>query len=131
MRRLVELSYLDVELARSCNDDALRERRYGAALAAVLRRRLAEIDAAAHLAALACLPAARLRPCPRGPGLLLVSLGPHADLHLRPRADPLPRLADGRLDYAGVRAVIVTDVQPEPAEFDSRPAPLHARREAP
>ncbi|MDX3523342.1 hypothetical protein [Streptomyces scabiei] len=126
----MELSFLDVELARSCNDDAMRERRYGPALAAVLRRRLAEIDAAAHLADLACLPAARLRPCPEGPGLLLVSLGSEAYLRLRPRADPPPRLPDGRLDYSDIRAVIVTDVRPEPAVSNSRPAPLHARREA-
>lgn len=126
----MKLSFLDVELARSCNDDAIRERRYGPALAAVLRRRLAEIHAATHLADLACLPAARLRPSPDRPGLLLVSLGPRADLHLRPRADPLPWLPDGRLDYRDVRAVIVADVQPELAAPSPRPAPLHARREA-
>jgi hypothetical protein len=126
----VKLSFLDVELARSCNDDAMRERRYGPALAAVLRRRLAEICAAAHLADLARLPAARLRPSPDRPGLLLVSLGPQADLHLRPRAEPPPRLPDGRLDYADVRAVIVTDVQSELAATNYRPAPLRARREA-
>lgn len=126
----MELSFLDVELARSCNDDDARERRYGPALAAVLRRRLAEIDAAAHLAALTRLPAARLRPCPASPDLLLVSLGPEADLLLRPRADPPPRLANGRLDYSDVRSVLVTDVRTGPAAPGPRHAPLHTRREA-
>ncbi|MFG3292325.1 hypothetical protein ACGF3G_26400 [Streptomyces sp. NPDC048179] len=130
MRRQVEFSFLDVELARSCNDDAMREHRYGAVVAAVLRRRLAEIDAAAHLADLERLPAARLRPCLDDPGLLLVSLGPLADLHLRPRADPPPRLPDGTLDYADVRVVIVTDVQLVPTASRTRPALLRARREA-
>lgn len=126
----MELSFLDVELARFCNDDAMREHRYGAELAAVLRRRLAEIDSATHLADFARLPAARLRLHCNDSRLLLVSLGPRAELHLRPRADPPPRLPDGTLDYADVRAVIVTDVQSEVPAISSRPARLRARREA-
>jgi plasmid maintenance system killer protein len=130
MGRLVEISFVDVEVARTCNDDDLRVRRYGPALAAVLRRRLAEIDAAAHLADLARLPAARLRAHPDDLHLLLVSLGPTADLHLRPRAAPLPHQPDGTLHFTDVRAVLVTDIQLAPAASTSRPALLRARREA-
>lgn len=111
----MEISFVDGELARSCNDDAIRERRYGPALAVVLRRRLAEIAAAAHLAELRRLPAARLRGHPDERRLLLVSLGSTADLHLRPRDDPPPRLTDGSLRELAVHALLITAVQLAPA----------------
>ncbi|MDL2077654.1 hypothetical protein ACFU5D_25560 [Streptomyces anthocyanicus] len=126
----MELSFVDVELARACNDDALREHRYGRALAAVLRRRLAEVYAAAHLADLSRLPAARLRAHPGDSRLLLVALGSAADLHLRPRADPLPQHPDGTLRYVDVRAVVVIDIQPAPVASNTHPELLRARREA-
>ena len=110
----MEISYIDSTLARSCNDDATRERRYGAALALVLRRRLAEIAAVAHLGELRRMPAARLRGHPDG-RLLLVSLGTAADLQMLPRDDPPPLLADGSLHELAVHALLITAVQLAPA----------------
>ncbi|MFF3018205.1 hypothetical protein [Streptomyces sp. NPDC057939] len=104
----MEIYFVDGELARSCSDDAIRMNRFGAVVAPVLRRRLAEISAAAHLAELRCLPQARLRGC--SDGRLLVALGPTADLHLRPRDDP-PPMAHGHLVEWAVRSLLVTDVQ--------------------
>lgn len=104
----VEIYFLDGELARSCNDDAIRMNRFGTVVAPVLRRRLAEIAAAAHLAELRCLPQARLRGY--ADGRLLVALGPTAELHLRPHDDP-PPMAEGHLVEWAVRSLLVTDVQ--------------------
>ncbi|MGV9272300.1 hypothetical protein [Streptomyces griseosporeus] len=126
----MEISFIDGELAMACNDDAAREHRYGPSLAGTLRRRLAEIYAAAHLDDLRRLPAARLRYHPHDGDLLLVSLGPSADLHMRPRAEPPSRGVDGTLHYEDVRAVVVVDVQPAPATTGPRPEPLRAQREA-
>jgi hypothetical protein len=109
---LVEISFVDGDLARACNEDAVRTRRFGPVVAPVLRRRLAELAAAAHLAELRRLPQARVRQY--AGGLLLVALGPTADLHLRPRDDP-PPLADDRLVEWAVKALLVTDVLLVPA----------------
>ncbi|MFD3456990.1 hypothetical protein ACFWVC_33045 [Streptomyces sp. NPDC058691] len=108
----MEIFFVDGELARSCNDDVIRARRFGAVVAPVLRRRLSEISAAAHLADLRRLPQARLRG--HADGQLLVALGPTADLHLRPRDDPAP-MNDGDLVEWAVRSLLVTGVQLAPA----------------
>jgi hypothetical protein len=108
----VEICFVDSDLARACNDDAGRAQRFGPVVALVLRRRLAEIAAAVHLAELRRLPQARLRG--DADGRLLVALGPTTDLHLRARDDP-PRLADGQLIEWAVQALLVTDVQLAPA----------------
>lgn len=111
MGRQLEIFFVDSELARSCNDDAIRACRFGA-VAPVLRRRLAQIAATAHLAELRHLPQARLRG--HADGRLLVALGPTADLHLRPRGNP-PPMADGYLLEQAVRSLLVTGVQLAPA----------------
>jgi plasmid maintenance system killer protein len=111
----VEISFVDVELARSCNEDVARELRYGPLLASVLRRRLGEIAAAEHLAALRRLPAARLRTHPADRCLLLIALGTAADLHATPHEDPPPLLDDGALHESAVRSLMITAVQPASA----------------
>ncbi|MFF1519725.1 hypothetical protein [Streptomyces sp. NPDC058305] len=108
----MQIFFVDGELARSCNDDAIRTRRFGGDVAPLLRRRLAEISAATHLAELRRLPQARLRG--HQDGRLLVALGPTADLHLRPRDDP-PPMADGQLIEWAVRSLLITSVQLAPA----------------
>ncbi len=107
----MEITFGSADLARTCNDDAERLRFYGPELAATIRRRLCEIDAAAHLAELRSLPAARLRPDPRrNDGALLVALGRSADLRVRPQEEAPPVLLDGRLDELRVRGLLVFDV---------------------
>lgn len=103
----MKISFVDAELALACNDDALRTKRFGPVLAPVLRRRLAELAAAAHLADLHRLPQARLRRRPGG--LLLVALGPTADLHLQSGGDPQPSPGEDPADRA-VTTLLVTDV---------------------
>lgn len=112
-RRQVEIFFVDETLARSCNDDTVRERRFGASVAHVLRRRLAQIDAAEHLAELRHIPAIRLRTF--ADDMLTVALGSTADLQMRPRDDPAPRLEDGSLYERVVRTLLITDVLLAPA----------------
>lgn len=107
----MKIVFGSVELARSCNLDAIRLQTYGAALATTLSRRLGEIAAAEHLAQLRTLPAARVRADPvRRDSWMLISLGSAADLQVRPGEDPLPILADGVLDEAGVRRLLIGGV---------------------
>lgn len=113
----VKISFVDAELALACNDDALRAKRFGPVLAPVLRRRLAELAAASHLAELRGLPQARLRRRPGG--LLLVALGPTADLRLRPGGDPPPPPEEAPVDRA-VTALLVTDVLLKPHDALTR-----------
>ncbi|MFJ1709383.1 hypothetical protein [Kitasatospora sp. NPDC088346] len=108
----MEIFFVDSELARSCNDDAIRAHCFGTVVAPVLRRRLAEIASVAHLAELRCLPQVRLHG--DADGRLMVALGPTAHLHMRPRDDP-PPMADGRLVEWAVRSLLVTGVQFAPA----------------
>jgi plasmid maintenance system killer protein len=104
----VKIFFVDETLARFCNDDAARERRFGPAVAYVLRRRLAQIDAAEHLAELRQIPAIRLRTFSNDE--LTVALGTAADLQMRPRDDPPPRLDDGSLHERAVHTLLITDV---------------------
>lgn len=110
----LKIIFGSAELARSCNEDRERLRVYGSHLAPALRRRLCEIAAAGHLAELHSVPAARLRADPARPGgWLLVALGRSADLRVRPREEPPPRLSDGRLDEVEIRELLVSDVAVE------------------
>lgn len=111
VRWQLKIVFGSAELARSYNSDTERLRIYGAGLAPVLRRRLGEIAAAGHLGELRSVPATELRVDPTGSGgpgdWLLVSLDRSADLRVRPRDDPAPVLADGRLDEVAVLDLLV------------------------
>ena len=109
----MKIFFVDEVLAKSCNDDDVRERRFGPVLSVVLRRRLAQIDAAEHLAELRRIPAIRLRTFSNDK--LTVALGTAADLQMRPRDDPPPRLDDGSLHEGAVRTLLITDVLLAPA----------------
>ncbi|MGW4420482.1 hypothetical protein [Streptosporangium sp. NPDC004631] len=107
----MKILFGDGEVARVCIDDDVRRSYYGPALTATIRRRLGKIAAVTHLAELRRLPAARLRYHPgSGSGYLLISLGTTANLLVRPRDDPAPTLADGRLDEHTVHDLVVTAI---------------------
>jgi plasmid maintenance system killer protein len=107
----LRIIFESAELARRCNEDHERLQAYGPKLASALRRRLGEITAAEHLAELRSVPAARPRTDPvREDGSLLIMLRESADLRVRLRPEPPPRLGDGRLDEAAIRELLVSDV---------------------
>ncbi|MFF4961180.1 hypothetical protein ACIQJX_04835 [Streptomyces griseoviridis] len=111
LRSLVEIVFEDAELARVCNSGPARRDRLGPDGATTLLRRLGQMSAAHHLADLRHIAAARLRPAANGDCFtLLVSLGDHGDLVVRPRDDPPDTLDDGTLNEHAVRAVIVAAI---------------------
>ncbi|MEV6480616.1 hypothetical protein [Streptomyces sp. NPDC051576] len=108
---LVDIVFDDTELARVCNSDAARRARFGPEAAATLHRRLGQMAAAAHLADLRHLAAARLRPGPPGDRFArLISVGAHGDLLVHPRDAPPALDRDGMLDEHSVRALIITAI---------------------
>jgi hypothetical protein len=111
LRLLVEIVFQDAELARVCNSGPARRDHFGPEGATTLLRRLGQMSAAYQLADLRRVAAARLRPAGNGDCFtLLVSLGPHGDLVLRPRDDPPATHDDGALNEHAVRSVIVTAI---------------------
>ncbi|MFE7439351.1 hypothetical protein ACFU7X_02625 [Streptomyces chartreusis] len=107
----MEIAFEDAELARVCGNSAARRDHFGPEGATTLLRRLGQMSAAYHLADLRPIAAARLRPAASADCFtLLVSLGLHGDLVLRPRDHPPATHADGTLDEHAVRAVIITAV---------------------
>ncbi|MEV5804139.1 hypothetical protein [Streptomyces parvulus] len=108
----MEIVFKDAELARVCNSGPARRDRLGPDGATILLRRLGQMEAAHHLADLRHVAAARLRPAANGDCFtLLVSLGDHGDLVVRPRDDDPPgTLDDGTLNEHAVRAVIVAAI---------------------
>ncbi|WP_326806084.1 hypothetical protein OIE49_36765 [Streptomyces sp. NBC_01788] len=111
LRSLVEIVFEDAELARVCNNGPARRDRLGPDGATTLLRRLGQMSAAHHLADLRHIAATRLRPAANGDCFtLLVSLGDHGDLVVRPRDDPPDTLDDGTLNEHAVRGVIVAAI---------------------
>ena len=129
----MDIAFCDEELARVCCNDLERERVHGPELGGAIRRRLGQLDAAAHLADMRKVPAARMRsaasPCD---GSILLAVSPAADLVVRPRDDPAPARADGSLDEHSVKAVLVTAIAMAPSADPVQPAPSlpRARRES-
>ena len=108
---LVDIGFVDAELGRVCNSEGARRARFGPDAAVALHRRLGEMAAAAHLADLRHLVAARLRPGPPEDRFArLISLGVYGDLLVHPRDSPPVLDQDGLLDEHSVRALIVTAV---------------------
>ncbi|MFC9643592.1 hypothetical protein ACFTZF_34380 [Streptomyces mirabilis] len=107
----MEIVFEDAGLAHACNNGSARRARFGDEGSTALLRRLGQMSAAYHLADLRHVAAARLRPASNGDCFtLLVSLGPHGDLVVRPRDDPPTTHDDGTLNEHAVRAVIVTAI---------------------
>ncbi|MEU6540986.1 hypothetical protein ACWC9X_12645 [Streptomyces asoensis] len=107
----MDIAFVDAELARACNSDAARRAHFGPEAAVALHRRLGEMAAAAHLADLRHLAAARLRSGPPEDRFArLVSLGVYGELLVHPRDSPPVLDPDGLLDEHSVRALIVTAI---------------------
>lgn len=127
----MEIAFCDEGLARVCCNDLERERVHGPELGKVIRRRLGQLDAVDHLAAMRTVPAAQMRsavsPCD---GTILLALGPTADLVVRPRDDPAPTCPDGSLDEYAVTAVLVTAIVATGTDSGQHtPSPPCVRRE--
>jgi plasmid maintenance system killer protein len=107
----VEVSFKGVKLAKSCTDQGLRQRRYGAERAKKIVLRLNQLSAAEHLGELMTLPQARCHQLSAdrveafsldldGPYRMIVEI---ADM-------PAPRNEDGGIRLTEVKRVTVTDI---------------------
>jgi len=107
----VEIAFSTTKLRKDCNDDARMIRRYGPLRAKLLRRRLDEIRAADNLGVLRMLPQAR---CHQLHGdraeQLSVDLDHPYRLIFAVADAPVPRKADGGLDWNVVTAVEVLEI---------------------
>ena len=99
------------KLQRLCSSEKDGERALGTQRARKLRQRLAELQAAANLNDISRLPPARCheligdRACQ-----LSVDLQHPYRLLFIPANDPVPRKADGGLDWSGVTEVEIIDI---------------------
>ena len=100
------------KLEKLCNSKAYRERECGSERAKRLGRRLDELRAAACLADIAKLPQARCHELKgnRG-GQISVDLDHPYRLLFTVANDPIPRRADGGLDWSEVTAIMITGVE--------------------
>ena len=95
-----------------CNNSKLAVRRLGVRQAKLLRRRLAELEAASVLDEMRYLPAPRCHAL-RGnlSGKLSVDLDHPYRLIFEPANEPLPTRADGGLDWTRVTAIRVVGIK--------------------
>lgn len=99
----MELDFSDDDLRALCEDEKLAQRKLGKACSRKLWARLADLEAAAHVRE---LPAGRpheLKGDRRGQVALVLSGG--VRLVIEPNHNPIPKLADGGIDWSSVTKV--------------------------
>jgi proteic killer suppression protein len=106
----LEIAFTSTAVASLCNDGGLAKRKLGAPCARKLRARLDDLDAAANLAVMAGLPGKCHELKGDRLGQLAIELHGGIRLVLVPNHDPIPRKADGGLDWAAVTAVTIIEV---------------------
>ncbi|NJK81935.1 MAG: killer suppression protein [Chloroflexaceae bacterium] len=108
----MEILFKTKSLGKECNNQRLLERRHGKRRAQLIRRRLDELCAAETLDVLRALPQARCHELGGNrAGQLSVDLDGPYRLIFVPGDNPMPRKADGGLDWQGVTTIIVVEVE--------------------
>lgn len=107
----MELVSGTTKLAKLCSSEADMVRRFGPNLARRLRNRLTELDQAASLAEVRLLPHVRAHQlvADRDEQISL-DLGHPGRLIVDVNQDPIPRLADGGLDWESITAVRILEI---------------------
>lgn len=107
---VIEISWSDRRLARSCADDRQGSRRWGADNWKLLKRRLAALGAAPTLADMRGVPGrCHQLHADRDGGFALDLWGPYR-LIFEPDHAPVPRLDDGGIDTAKVTQITIKEV---------------------
>jgi plasmid maintenance system killer protein len=108
----VEILFYGRKLEKACNNQSLLLRSYGPMRAKLLRRRLDELRAAENLEVMRYLPQVR---CHELKGnredTLAIDIGHPYRLIFEPANDPIPRRADGGLDWARVTVIRILAVE--------------------
>jgi proteic killer suppression protein len=107
----MDIIFSTTKLQKDCNDDKRLIQRYGSRGAKLIRRRLDEIFAADVLQDLRALPQARCHELLHDrAGQLSVDLEHPYRLIFIPANIPVPRKADGGLDWCSITAVEILGV---------------------
>jgi plasmid maintenance system killer protein len=106
----MELFFDDRNLERACMMEGESIQAWGEKRAAVVRRRIAQLSAAEHLAVLTTLPPLQFSPGDR-PGEFTIDVLHPYRLSLAPWLDPLPRSRDGGLALAQVTTIRILAIK--------------------
>jgi proteic killer suppression protein len=106
----VDILFSSRQLEKLCNDDRQATRKWGKAQAIVLGRRLDDLRAARCLEDLRNAPGGLHELKGDRAGQLGMDLRGGDRLVIEPAYDPLPRKADGGLDWAQVTAIRIKEV---------------------
>lgn len=107
----MEISFKNEKLRKICTDARRATREHGAVRARKLRLRLDDMAAAGSLAVTRALPGHYHELTGDRKGQLAVSLDGPYRLIFEPATEPVPRNADGGLDWAEVTAVRVLGIE--------------------
>ncbi len=108
----MDILFKTKKFEKQCNRFDLLVRTYGPHRAKLIRRRLDELRAANSLDEIRYLPQARCHELKgKHAGKLSVDLEHPYRLLFRPANEPTPQKADGGLDWAGVSAVEIIEVE--------------------
>ena len=107
----MNISFKDHRFAEQCNKQRLLQRKQGLIRAKKISQRLTTLQAAETLADMNYLPGRCHELKGDHLGQLALDLDHPYRLIIEPDHDPIPRLADGGLDWAGVTAVCIIGVE--------------------
>jgi plasmid maintenance system killer protein len=108
----VEVLFQDRKLEKVCREKSLLIRRYGVKCTMLLRQRLDELGGAKNLEAMRGAPQARCHELKGNrAGTLAVDLQHPYRLIFEPANDPIPKKADGGLDWTTVTIVRILAVE--------------------
>lgn len=97
---------------KECNDFKLLVRNHGNQRAKMIRRRLDDLRAIETLNDIKKLPQTRCHELKGDKkGLLALDLNHPFRLIIQPNHDPVPRKADGGIDWEGVTSIVVVSVE--------------------
>ena len=108
----MEVLYQDRKLEKVCSEKSRLTRKYGVKCAKLLRHRLDQLGGAKNLEAMRGVPQARCHELKGNrAGTLAVDLEHPSRLIFEPVGDPIPRKADGGLDWTKVTVVRILAVE--------------------
>lgn len=107
----MEISFNTAKLAKLCNSQKALRAEHGTRMASVIAQRLLELEAADNLEIMRSLPAARCHELGQNlKGLLAITLVHPDRLCFKPDHDPIPKKADGGLDWSLVTKIVVVGI---------------------
>ena len=108
----MEILFQDRKLEKACDDKSRLSRKYGMECAELIRRRLGDLGKAKNLEGMRGLSQARCHELKgKRAGTLAVDLKHPYRLIFEPAHNPIPRKADGGLDWTEVTAIRVLAVE--------------------